>query len=205
MPPGHYDVRAVVGGAGSCAAGVAPDFTTLPSLGINRFMTVALLGENVPTGGDPGLQFAGFSDDFVPGANPMVRFINASPKFARVDFGTESSSGKVTKLFSAVPFGEASASSEAPQKWGDAGLPVDGNGYAAVTLSSVTLSARAPLSPTDIVSSMGMGGTGFSTPASLVATIVLVGGTSGGVAAHFLECADNAGTVGSIGDCSLLP
>jgi hypothetical protein len=205
MAPGRYDVRAVVGGGGNCSAGVAPDVTTLPAIGAAAFMTVALLGEDVPSGGDPGLQFAAFADDFVPHAGPVLRFINASPKLARVDFGTESTSGKLTALFSAVPFGEASAASEAPHRFGDASLVVDTNGYAAAVFSAVTLSARAPGTSTDVAVSMGMGGLGFATPGSVVVTIVLVGGTSAGIAAHFLECADSAGTVGPLGDCALLP
>lgn len=199
VAPGQYDVRFVAAGAGSCAVGIARDATALAALAAGDAATVALLGELSPTGGDPGLRVVGFLDDTSSNGGVALRVINAAPSLSLVDVGT----GNVAKFkpfFLGLPFGQASGK---PQALGpDATAPtVNANGYLKMQpLSGVTLSAHPPNATTDTVVT-----TGLSAASGSVLTVALVGGTSAGVAARLLECVDNAGTVGPLSNCTVLP
>jgi hypothetical protein len=201
LAPGAYDVRVVAFGAATCGVGIGNDLTTLPALAPNTFGTVALLGENVPNGGDPGLSVVGFVDGATTTGGVSLRFVNASPGLASATLGTGALSNKSFKaLFSGVAFGTASTSAEA-QKPDAATVPVDAHGYLLnQTLSGVTLSAHAAAATADAVVTSNL-----SVAAGADVTIVLVGGTSSGVPARLLECADNAGSAGEFSDCMLLP
>jgi hypothetical protein len=204
VAPGQYDVRIVAAGAGSCAVGIGRDATVLPALTAGASMTIAILGEVQPTGGDPGLRVVGFADDSSSAASGVaLRFIHAAPALARVDVGTGSMADPKAKfqgLFQGVLFGQAATALQA--KIGDAAAPsVDANGYQTMSqLSNATLSAHLSNGTTDAVVT-----TGLSVASGSVLTIALVGGTSSGVAPRLLQCVDNAGTVGPFSHCSLLP
>ena len=241
MKPGAYDARIVVAGAGSCAVGIGTDMTMLPALAANGFSTIALVGEELPSGGDPGLQVVGFKDSTSPSAGVSLRFINASPLLGTVDFGTGTATGTGSlvfkALFTGVLFGQAGkplptppCASAAPDASAppdastaptagaapdastspdasaslDAGGPSDGsapspgaNGYETVCKLSNVLSAHDPRAGVDAVATMMP----VAAAPGSVLTVVLVGGTSGGAPPRLLECVDNAGTVGELGNC----
>ncbi len=225
LPPGTYNARIVVAGAGNCAVGIGPDMTTLPALGGNAFATIALLGEALPNGSDPGLQVVGFLDSLSSGGGVSVRFINASPALADVDFGTgavvhSSSDDAFHSLFDGVSFGaagkamppadagaspnasgattDASVSGEAGATPDAAAPPINVNYTTLSTLSS-ELSAHDPTLGTDaVVTTMAI----FAAPGSVL-TFVLVGGTSAETTPmpKLIECVDNAGLVGELSNC----
>ncbi|HXX70444.1 MAG TPA: DUF4397 domain-containing protein [Polyangiaceae bacterium] len=223
LAPGQYDVRFVVGGAATCATGIAGDATSLPSLAIGAAETVALVGESVTTGGDAPLSVVGFLDDL--GASAVaLRFVNAAPAVPSLDVGTGAlAESNFAALFTGIPFGQHGDAQEAPMT--DASRPadassasdaaagdaapgasattssVDGNGYFSLkTLSNATLSAHAHGASTDIVSVSGV-----SAASGSVLTIAVIGDTSGGTPGSLLECVDNAGTVDPLSDCNVLP
>jgi Domain of unknown function (DUF4397) len=231
LAPGRYDARLVVSLAGTCAVGIGPDTTNLPALAAGTFATFALVGEELPAGGDPGLQVVGFTDTTSSGSGVSLRFINASPALAAVDFGKGSISGSASAfkpLFTGVLFGHAGAMSPVaspPATSADASPPLDAP--APTDASTMDAVADAPasksttLDPNGYLLNQSLSGTPISAhdtragmdavsstltaaPGSVL-TIALIGGTSGGVKPEFLECVDNAGTAGELEDCTLLP
>jgi hypothetical protein len=204
VAPGLYDLRVVVAMGGSCTVPIIPDVTNLPPLTARHFATIALVGDVQPTGGDPGLQLASFSDDGVSSQLVFLRFINASPSMAAADMGTGAIGvmGGFTPLFGGVPFGTAGTAPQTRGSLPEASWPtVDDNGYRELfSLSDATLSAHDPRLGTDAVVTSGVS----IAPGSAI-TIVLVGGTSAGAPPQLLECVDNARTVGPLSSCMLLP
>jgi len=207
VTPGLYDVRVVVAMATSCGVPVIPDVTTLPALTAGNFATMALVGENVPSGGDQPLQIVSFPDDAVS-EDPLlhIKFINGAPVWPQVDFGTGTVAGAMpnfTPIFIHVPFGHAASAAKNDPPLPEASLPtVDGNGYReffASTFSNATLSVHQ-LGLTQEVAT-----THVSSMPGLLLTIALVGGTSAGAPPELLECVDNAGTAGALANCMLLP
>ncbi len=201
LAPAQYDVRLVVSGASSCAVGIGNDLTTMPSLAANAFTTIALLGENVPAGGDPALRVTAFVDGATSTGSVSLRFINAAPALAQATLGTGSlASGKFKPLFSGVAFGTASTSQQA-QVPDASTVAVDPHGYIlGITLSGATLSAHASGATADAVLTSGL----TAAPGASL-TIALVGATSAGAPAQLLECVDNAGTAGALSNCMVLP
>jgi hypothetical protein len=197
VAPGQYDARVVVAGATSCAVGIRPDTTTLPTLGAGGAETVALIGEVAPDGADYKLHVLGFLDDVSITGTAAIRVINAAPAMPEVDVGTGSLSAKsFLAIFRGVAIGQASAPSEG---W----IPflVDANGYNAnQPISGATLSAHASMGATidAVVSTMA-----FSAPNGSVTTLVVAGGTSS-TSPALISCADNAGTDGVLSDCTVL-
>jgi hypothetical protein len=201
LTPGGYDVRVVVSGATNCNAPIGLDTTNLPVLATNAQTTVALVGEEQPSGGGPGLQLVAFTDDlFASTTGIAMRFINASPALAEGDVG-KGAEPKFTPYFIGVPFGHASTAIEA--QIGDATPPfVDNNGYAAIgAMSEATVSvyttgtestARSPYATSS----------SWVAAAGAVVTVVVIGGTAAGAPLQLLQCADNAATVGVLGDCT---
>jgi hypothetical protein len=206
LTPGQYDVRLVTAGAGSCGVSIRPDATTLPVLAAGMAVTVALVGEEVPTAGDAPLQVAAFSDDVVSVDLVTIRFINAAPALTQVDVGT-GTIASFTPLFQGVPFGTASTPAEAQAHLPTAQWPtVDANGYRELFgLSNATISVHRPGTLRDAAMPDTVVATGLSGAAGSVLTMALVGGTSAGVPARLVECVDNAGTVGPLSNCTLLP
>jgi hypothetical protein len=206
LTPGQYDVRLVTAGAGCCGVSIRPDATTLPVLAAGMAVTVALVGEEVPTAGDAPLQLAAFADDVVSVDLVTIRFINAAPALTQVDVGT-GTIASFTPLFQGVPFGTASTPAEARAHLPTAQWPtVDANGYRELFgLSNATISVHRPGTLRDAAMPDTVVATGLSAAAGSVLTMALVGGTSAGVPARLLECVDNAGTVGPLSNCTLLP
>jgi len=203
VAPGQYDVRLVVAGATSCLAAIGLDATGLPALGANALTTVALVGEDQPVGGDPGLEMVAFADDSTPSVSGIsMRFVNASPGQALVDVG-KGTGVKFSPIFLGVPFGHAGTAAEA--QVGDATPPfVDRHGYATVgATSEATFSVYAAGAEANPATFPVVSSTAWVAAAGTIVTIAIVGGTSAGAPARLLQCADNAGTVGPLGDCSL--
>jgi hypothetical protein len=204
VAPGQYDVRIVAGGALDCSVGIGPDQTSLPALAAGASETVALVGEASPTGADPPLQLVGLLDDVSSSAPVAMRCFNAAPALPRIDFGTGTLAAATYKpLFQSVPFGHASNVQEAAPT-ADASVPaVDARGYETIkSLSNATLSAHLSMAGTDAISSAG-----FYAASGSILTIAIVDGTSAETppTPKLLECVDNAGTVGSVSNCQVLP
>jgi hypothetical protein len=199
VPAGSYDARLVVGGAPDCTVGIGGDSTSLPAFASSGFATLAIVGEAHPTGGDAALQTVLFSDDASSSAAVALRFINASPGTPEADFGTGTlSSGGFIGIFQNVAFGTASAAEGADAS----GPSVDKNGYESLSKPlNATLSAHPSGGVTDSVSTS----TAVFAASGSVLTITLVGGTSAGAPPALVECVDNAGTAGTLENCSTLP
>jgi hypothetical protein len=199
VPPGQYDVRAVVAGANDCAAGVAPDLTTLPAVAIGDFATLALIGSAHASGGAPALAIVGFRDDGpTPTKKVALRFINAAGAASAFDLGLGAAT-KFLPVFSDVVFGAVGQGTDAGAV--DGGIVVDSRGYATISpLAGGTLSARAFGTTDDAIVAQGV-----NVAAGAVVTTTLLqaaqGLSDGGPAFEILECLDNAGTVGLTGVC----
>ncbi len=200
---GQYDVRLVVAGATSCAAGVA-DATSLPAIVAGGFETVALLGElNRASATAPGLQLAGFSDDPAPVGAIALRFIQAAPAFSALDFGTGSGSS-FKAVFSNVAFGQTAKTAVGA----DGGAAsVDSNGYlsrSAMTSVSLAAEVHGALAPDGSVQDTAVA-KNVSAAAGSVLTVVAVGAVAGaGGAASLVQCIDNAGTVCPLSNCTVI-
>jgi hypothetical protein len=207
VPPGQYDVRAVVAGASDCSAGIGADLTSAPSLGIGTFATLALLGKaqgGAPGSGGAKLQLAAFVDEGVSSGKVALRFVNAAaaPEMGSADFGTGTAGASFKPISKSVAFGAVGAIPDAGGV--DGGIKADSHGYAIVpALASATLSAHATGSATDAVVARGVtiAAGAVVTAALLVAPAVT---DDGGATFQLLECVDNAGTVGVTGSCTVI-
>ncbi len=210
----QYDAWVVVAGADTCAVSILPYATPLPSLAANTFATIALVGEAHPSGGDSALQVVGFLDDALTPSAVTLRVVDAVPSWPEADLkiGTKTE-------FSGIAFGTASTKAEAQAALAaDASAPsVDSDGYltlSALANATITALLHGAIQPESGVTEPD-GGTGeptsvsTTTPVSAASgsalTVVLVGGTSSGIPPSLVECVDNAGTAGSLSNCSTLP
>jgi hypothetical protein len=203
VAPGQYDVRIVAGGSPDCSVGIGSDATSLPALVAGSAETVALVGEASPTGADPPLQLVGLLDDVSSSAPVAMRCFNASPALPRVDLGTGTLASTFKPLFQGVLFGHASNAQESAAAVDGSAPAVDSNGYETIkSLSNATLSAHLSMAATDAISTAG-----FYAASGSIVTIAVVNGTSAQAppAPKLLGCVDNAGTVGSLSDCQVLP
>lgn len=207
VQPMQYDVKLVAAGSGSCASGFLSS-TSLPSLGVSSFETIALVGEFNKMGSDPGLQITGFLDDWTPAdAGISMRFIQAAPALSALDFGL-GSGAKFTPIFTSVPFDSAAKMAMAP----DGGpASMDSNDYLPLpALSGASLSTRVHGSTQDsaVASGVWVDGVwvaGISASAGAVLTVVAIGPVpDAGVAASLLECVDNAGTPCTLSNCNVI-
>jgi hypothetical protein len=205
LAPGQYDVRIVAGGAVDCSVGIGTDATSLPVLVAGDAETVALVGEAQTTGTDPALQIVGLLDDVTSTAPVALRCVNAAPALPRIDLGTGTLAASTFKpLFQGVLFGHASSAQESAAAADGSAPAVDSNGYETIrSVSYTTLSTHVSTGTTDGVST-----TGLSAASGSVVTIAVVDGTSAETpqpTPKILECVDNAGTVGSLSSCHVLP
>lgn len=199
--PDQYDVRMVVAGASDCTVGITADATNLPPLGPGTFNTIALVGEANPVGAGAGLETVAFEDAAGSGPAVAVRFINAAANVPAASFGSALAGGSVAEVFTNVQFGQAGTL--------DGQTPDAGEETPAQTYASL----MSPSGLTFVVSSSS------GTPAPLatannvtiaegaVVTLALIGPTGaidGGIAVQLLECVDNAGTVGLLGNCQII-
>ena len=203
VPPGQYDVRAVVAGASNCSAGIGPDLTSTPSLGIGTFATLALLGNTQGSGGAK-LQLAAFVDEGVSSGKVALRFVNAAAaaEMGSADFGTGTAGASFKPISKSVAFGAVGAIPDAGGV--DGAIKADSHGYAVMSaLASATLSAHASGATTDAVVARGV-----TIAAGAVVTAALLVGPGvtddGGATFQLLACVDNAGTVGVTGSCTII-
>jgi hypothetical protein len=201
VPPGQYDVRAVVAGAANCATGIGADLTSAPPLAIGTFATLAIVGRAHGGDGATKLRLAAFLDEGVgSGKKLALRFINASTALGAADFGTGTAGASFKPIFTSAAFG---ASGAIPDAGGaDGAITGDSHGYALLSaLASATVSAHATGATSDAVVARGVGiaGGAVVTAALLDSTDVTA---DGGPTYQLLECVDNAGTVGVAGSCA---
>lgn len=221
VPPGNYDVGVVAPGS-ACASPVAA-VTPLPAITANSRATVALVGDLTPNGNDQPAKVVVFADDVAgPRMQAAVRFIDALPGATAVIFGTGMEMNLTfSPLTGSVSFAGDSSSPA------DGGV-VDSDGYLLLgAVSGVTLSAQVP--PGDVAissstsTSFGDGGflngggnptvltsgtnlasgTNASWASGSAVTVALVRGT-GGSAAQFVLCQDDAAPQGTLSACSPL-
>ena len=198
---GQYDARLVVAGAPDCnSSSIGADATGLPPLATGAAMTVALMGD---PGGTPGLGLVGFLDATnASGSNVTIRFINAAPGIASADFGQFFQNVSFIPTFTSVAYGEAGTVDGLTP---DAVAPVSET-YAQWQPASQATFAATPASGT----SNAMILTGEVTLAGgAVITMVLVPPppgtvTTSGLPGALLECVDNAGVVGLLGNCQVV-
>ncbi len=196
VAPGTYDLQLVQAGARSCAAGVIPTTTGLPTLQANQHETFVLAGDVHATDNDPSLKVAAVSDDTtVADGHAAVRFINASPALAAADVGTGSlANHNFALVFAYVGFGTAAQQTSA-------GGSIDPNGYVTMApLSGVEFSAHAPDGTVDVASAAHV-----SAASGAVVTLALVHGENGGLPPQILACTDNATPEGALTPCTILP
>jgi hypothetical protein len=196
LAPQQYDVTVVAAGSATCAGGSLAA-TALPALTAGSYTTFAIVGDAETAGSDRALSLTPFSDDTGRGAPPSgasLRFVNASPGLASVDFGIGSlQNTNFQALFTNVPFAQAGS-----QGGSDAGT-IDANGYLGCgPLAGVVLSAH----PTGATSDTTVGD-GVDTAFGTVTTVVLVGGKTGDAAnpVELVQCADGA-TAGWLSACA---
>jgi hypothetical protein len=189
LPPGAFDVRLVLAGATNCSAGLGADFHDA-GLTANSVWTFAAFA--APDGG-AGSVVAFRDDTSAPPGGVAMRFVNADPHGVGAALGTDLQG----PIFQGVSFADASKPSDSANP----GLVVDGNGYATLApLAGDTLRASTftDASPTNVASTVGA-----TIAGGAVVTVVLVPahGLDGAAADMLVECFDNAGTLGLLGDC----
>jgi hypothetical protein len=195
VKPGAYELRVVAAGSTTCDKPVA-SVLALPQLLAKTRWTFALIGDATPIGRDPPGKVVAFADDVKSrSSNADVRFINATPAAAAVDFGSSGLfGGDFTPLAIDVQFGQAS--SVAP----GAATPPDADGYLHLDArSDVTLEARAVGTGTVIST-----GSNAAWAPSSVTTIALVDGASGGPAPQLLFCRDDGPSRAGLSPCKIL-
>ena len=245
MPPGQYDARFVVAGAG-CSVGILSDATDLPPLGTeNGLETIALIGNSQVDAGPSALRIEGFLDDALVATAGLiaVRFINAAPDVPSADVGTGlvitpsgSTSFTFSPMFDGVTYGDASTLAEADpsRDLASGSADVDPRGYMLMSPldGAAMLAGMANFSPG--MGTLGVRRTGTQAvlaqegeanlAAGAVVTLVLLDTTSrtapdgGAILAAdalapvvgvpsaasgiaLLQCLDNAGSLGLVGDC----
>lgn len=193
VPPGTYDAQLVAASSGGCSGGIAPMPTDLPALDDGTYVTVAALGDVTPTFTDPSMAVAAFLDDPVgPAGKASLRVIDAAPSLKYVSIGTGSrKTGDFRPLFVTATFGT-------PATTLAGGQMVDANGYAQLMpLSGVELSVQPLSAAGDDVATASNVTLG---PGS-VATLVVVGGNTGGAPVRIVICDDASAARGSASAC----
>jgi hypothetical protein len=202
VDPAQYDVAVVAAGATSCASPLTTA-NSLPSLADGAFTTIAILGDTNVSGSDKALYVAAFPDDSTaPSGGAALRFINAAPDLAAVDFGTGSNASGASTAFQAV-FTNVAFGAAGSQAGSDAGT-VDSNGYIAV----------APVAGVELSAHVSQGGTGDTATASSqslsagsITTMVLVNGKNGETMPppQFLVCtSDGQSSTSLLSPCTIV-
>jgi len=199
VAPQQYDARLVAAGATGCSAGIGADATYLPELTPGTFETIALMGELDATDGAPGvLTLVGFLDAAVA-SEVDVRFINAVPDSGLVNFGAGASASAFAPIFANVAFEQAGTISDealdaaAPptQTYAEYSPPHGEGAFSVVNADNVT--------------DVEVTATNITLTAGAVATFILVGPVPNASPANELViCVDNGGTVGLVGDCTVV-
>jgi hypothetical protein len=203
FPAGAYDARIVAAGSADCTTPlVGTDATHLASFGANAFSTIAAIGDYQQAASDPELTMVAFSDDGARSSGHLkLRFIMAVPSVPSLDLGVGTlGSPSFAPLFSGVAFGATGTAKET-----DAGKVDSANYLLIAPLANVTLSAihQAAI---DAGSTL-LVADDVNLPGNSVATLVAVGGKSGGAPPlpQFALCLDTASPVNSVfADCRVL-
>jgi hypothetical protein len=194
VAPGTYDVQIVAASSPDCSTGILPMSTTLPALSDGTYVTVAVIGDDMPTFEDASMRVAVYVDDAVgTSGSALFRMIDAAPSLSYVNIGTGTmAGGNFRLLFASAGFGT-------PASIAAGGQMFDPNGYAKLMpVASVELSVQ-PLS---------MGGRDVATAsnvslaAGIVETMVIVGGKTGGPPPQIMICDDAAAARGSASACN---
>jgi len=222
VPQGRYDARFVVAGATDCGErGVAPDATSLPSLGAQTGLaTFALMGDIGADGGSSTLAVTGFLDDTVVTVPEQiaVRFINAAPDVPSADLGT----GPIvipptvsvpffySPLFLGVPFGRAGDAETSARTLGSGSQDVDPHGYALLPPlagSAELATATSIIAPVSDAFGVRLGGTGQTVlaqewaadiAAGSLVTLVLLDSSEGAPVDAGIEAGSTEGFPGQI-------
>ncbi len=202
VDPAQYDARLVAAGSTDCSAMIIQDATGLPELVRGAAGTIALVGATQPRGSEPGLQIVGFRDD-LKSALPtafLLRAINAAPDLPKVDIGTLNG-GLLQKSLRGVPFGGSSAGLA-----NVGGSSPDPDGYVPQTPFVNAILAASPSVATFLDGAAGSiiaRTSPISVGVGAILTIVVVG-ASGQTSCQIVECVDNGGTPGLVGNCQIL-
>jgi hypothetical protein len=159
LEEGRYDVRLVASDATTCATGLLPDVTGLPTLTDGLYATIAAIGALDPGEGFAPFEVTAFVDESaVMGGKAKLRFVHASPNTPSVDVGLGSGEA-FTAVFTDVAFGGIETGT---------GFA---NGYVEVDpLVGVTISARATGTTDDALVLEGV-----DLPAGAIATAFATG------------------------------
>jgi hypothetical protein len=201
-PTGPFDVRFVAAGSVDCSAPAGADYSGW-ALAANSYSTFAALGfaSVMPTATN-ALRVAPMADDrTVASGGAAVRFIDAYENndrdgviFGSLGFGP---------LFQNMQFPQVSA----PKDTAMAALPVDSNGYMTLTSFPTDVMTVSTLDEADGGLPLAeFGPVGLA--AGAIVTFVFVPpvpGSDASVTGQLLECVDNAGTVGPLGNCTATP
>jgi hypothetical protein len=203
FPTGSYDIRAVPSGSADCATPLlGTDATGLPAFAAGAHTTVALVGDYAAIKPDPEMQYTSFSDDTSSGPSTIaLRFIAAVPSQTALDLGVGTFGAPGFRgLFTGVPFGKAGNATDS-----DAGK-VDDNGFlASPPVSDAVLTAIASPLPDGGTPLIVVGG--VTIPAGGVATLIAVGGKTGGLPPlpELELCLDTAPVVDTVfANCNVL-
>jgi hypothetical protein len=187
---GRYDVRLVAADATSCATGLLPDVTELPTLTSGLSATIAAVGELTPEGDAAAFAVTALVDEAsVMTGKAKLRFVHASSDTPNVDVGL-GSGGDFTPVFTDIPFGGIEAGT---------GFT---NGYVEVDpLVDATISARATGTTDDAIVLEGI-----DLPAGAIATAFAIGNVDGSPEPlRVLVCVDNGAPQGAYTPCTALP
>jgi hypothetical protein len=195
VPAGGYTAQVIPASSSDCTTGVIPPTYGLPLLADGMYLTIATLGDVMPSNGDSQMKVGAFVDDTTgTPAKLLLRAIDATPSFGYVNIGTGTGAANdFSVLFPGAPFGSAATVTAN-------GTPIDANGYATLSpLSGAVLSAEATSgnmsnSPTASGITLGPGA---------VATLVLVNGESDGPPPQIMICDDAAAARGAASPCNV--
>jgi hypothetical protein len=191
MMPGSYDVRVVAPNSTDCSQPVATGLG-LPALAANQHITYALVGYITPTGQDPSASLVAFVDETTAaGGQTALRFVNASPAAAALDFGIDRG-GTFAPIAQDVLFGAADSTLV------DGGI-ADSNGYLlSAPLVMATLDARQLGDMSSLVSAANV-----SLGGGTVNSIFAINGGTDNAAPQLLLCQDNTPMQGMLSACSI--
>jgi Domain of unknown function (DUF4397) len=191
MATASNDIRVVAPGSTDCSNPVATGIG-LPALSANQHITYALIGYITPTGQDPAASLVAFVDETTAAAGQAaLRFVNASPAAAAVDFGIDQG-GNFAPIAQDVLFGSAASTLV------DGGI-ADTNGYLlSAPLVMATLDAR-PLG--DMMSLVSAANVSLS--GGTVNSIFAINGGTNNAAVQLLVCQDNTPTQGMRSACMI--
>jgi hypothetical protein len=195
----QYDVRLVAPNAASCSTPLVaelPDFTSLPAIPANGYVTVGAIGV-IGNATTPFTLKAYIDESTAPSGKIKLRFVHDSPGTPAVDVGTGTGSS-----FSPI-FENVSYSNFAAQ-----GATIDANGYAtanpidASPTAPVTITARVHGTTTDALSIPLTAPIAAGTVGSAFAVGLL---TSTATPLQVVLCGDNGPPSGAFSTCLVAP